>query len=83
MKFKQKIASVLLGAMALVGVDASQTGAQEAAATRTITLATLAPPGSTWMRVFDAWNRELRRRSDRTLQFRIYGGGVQGLRIAD
>jgi TRAP-type C4-dicarboxylate transport system substrate-binding protein len=78
MKFKQKVASVLLGAMALVGVDASQTGAQEAAATRTITLATLAPPGSTWMRVFDAWNRELRRRSNRTLQFRIYGGGVQG-----
>jgi len=78
MKFKQTIASVLLGAMALVGVDASQTGAQEAAETRTLTLATLAPPGSTWMRVFDAWNRELRRRSNRTLQFRIYGGGVQG-----
>jgi TRAP-type C4-dicarboxylate transport system substrate-binding protein len=77
MKTHQKLALVLLAALAVVGLDARQTTAQETAA-RTISLATLAPPGSTWMRVFDAWNRELRRRSDRSLQFRIYGGGVQG-----
>lgn len=71
------IALALLVAFALVGVDTSTGGAQDAA-THTITLATLAPPGSTWMRIFDAWNRELRRRTDRGLQFRIYGGGVQG-----
>jgi len=77
MKTHQKIALVLLAALGLVCMDARQSTAQEATA-RTISLATLAPPGSTWMRVFDAWNRELRRRSERTLQFRIYGGGVQG-----
>lgn len=75
MKHVQKLALVLLALGAMFAVDASSAPAQEA---RTISLATLAPPGSTWMRVFDAWNRELRRRSDRSLQFRIYGGGVQG-----
>jgi TRAP-type C4-dicarboxylate transport system substrate-binding protein len=77
MKIHQKLALVLLAALAVIGIDARQTTAQETAG-RTISLATLAPPGSTWMRVFDAWNRELRRRSERGLQFRIYGGGVQG-----
>ena len=48
------------------------------AAPRSLTLATVAPPGSTWMRVLDAWNRELRRRTNQTLQLRIYPGGVQG-----
>ncbi len=54
--------------------------AQEAApvTTRTISIATLAPPGSTWMRVFDAWNREVRRRSNKALGLRFYPGGVQG-----
>jgi TRAP-type C4-dicarboxylate transport system substrate-binding protein len=58
-----------------VGVDSA---AQDAPQPRTLSIATLAPPGSTWMRVFDAWNRELRRRSNGTLQFRFYPGGVQG-----
>ncbi|MFN9808431.1 MAG: TRAP transporter substrate-binding protein DctP [Deltaproteobacteria bacterium] len=77
MKTYQKLALVLLAAFAISTIDARESTAQDAS-TRTISLATLAPPGSTWMRVFDAWNRELRRRSERTLQFRIYGGGVQG-----
>lgn len=45
---------------------------------RTLTFATLAPPGSLIMRGLEAWNRELRRRTDRSLQFRFYAGGVQG-----
>lgn len=47
-------------------------------ATRSISIATVAPPGSTLMRGFDAWNRELRRRTNQSLQFRFYAGGVQG-----
>ena len=49
-----------------------------APATKTLSIATLAPPGSTWMKVFDAWNREIRRRSNGSLQLRFYPGGVQG-----
>jgi TRAP-type C4-dicarboxylate transport system substrate-binding protein len=47
-------------------------------AARTLSIATLAPTGSTWMRVFDAWNRELRRRTGGQLSFRFYPNGVQG-----
>ncbi len=48
------------------------------AAARTLTIATLAPVGSTWMRGFEAWNRELRRRSNGALALRFYPNGVQG-----
>ena len=48
------------------------------AAGRTLSLATLAPAGSTWMRVLEAWNRELRRRTNKALSLRICPGGVQG-----
>ena len=48
------------------------------ATVKTLSIATLAPPGSTWMKVFEAWNREVRRRSNKTLQLRFYAGGVQG-----
>ena len=41
-------------------------------------MATLAPAGSLWMRVLDAANRELRRRTNGTLTLRWYAGAVQG-----
>ncbi|MGE3633915.1 MAG: TRAP transporter substrate-binding protein DctP, partial [Sandaracinaceae bacterium] len=41
-------------------------------------LATLAPRGSSWMRVFDAWNNTLRQRTNNRLSLRIYAGGSQG-----
>jgi TRAP-type C4-dicarboxylate transport system substrate-binding protein len=47
-------------------------------APRTLSVATLAPIGSTWMRAFDAWNRELRRRTHGALALRFYPNGVQG-----
>jgi TRAP-type transport system periplasmic protein len=50
--------------------------AQEAS--HTFTFATLAPPGSLIMRGLEAWNRELRRRTNGAVQFRFYAGGVQG-----
>jgi TRAP-type C4-dicarboxylate transport system substrate-binding protein len=52
--------------------------AEEKAGVKTLSIATLAPPGSTWMKVFEAWNREVRRRSNKTLELRFYAGGVQG-----
>lgn len=71
-------AAVLGGLFARgAGVEA-QPAPPEAAAGRTLSLATLAPAGSTWMRVLTAWNRELRRRTNNALSLRIYPGGVQG-----
>jgi TRAP-type C4-dicarboxylate transport system substrate-binding protein len=49
-----------------------------AEAQRLISVATLAPSGSTWMRGLDAANRELRRRTNGAVALRFYPGGVQG-----
>jgi TRAP-type transport system periplasmic protein len=49
-----------------------------AEAQRMISVATLAPSGSTWMRGLDAANRELRRRTNGAIALRFYPGGVQG-----
>lgn len=72
------LALLTLLAAALLTVPDAPTVAQDAPQTRTITFATLAPPGSLIMRGLDAWNREIRRRTDRGLQIRFYAGGVQG-----
>ncbi len=61
--------------LAARGADAQEA---PAAAARTLSVATLAPAGSTWHRVLEAWNRELRRRTNKSLQLRIFAGGVQG-----
>ncbi len=47
-------------------------------AVRTLTIATLAPEGSTWMRVFESWGRAVRLRTHKQLALRFYPGGVQG-----
>lgn len=51
-----------------------------AAATQKYVLkfATLAPAGSAWMQLMDAWAEEVREKSDGRLTFKIYPGGIQG-----
>jgi TRAP-type C4-dicarboxylate transport system substrate-binding protein len=66
----RKLLAVLLCAVFLASATAS--------AQRVLSFATLAPAGSTWMRVFEASNRELRRRTGGQLSIRWYAGGVQG-----
>lgn len=55
-------------------------GAASAAAaeTRVLKFATLAPQGSTWMRAFEGWARELADRSQGRLKVRFYPGGISG-----
>ncbi len=72
------LCSVVIAALSLITPSTGSAQDGDAAGVKTISIATLAPPGSTWMRVFDAWNREVRRRSNKTLQMRFYAGGVQG-----
>jgi TRAP-type C4-dicarboxylate transport system substrate-binding protein len=43
-----------------------------------IRIATLAPNGSSWMKVFNAWNRSVRKQTNDTLKLRFYPGGSQG-----
>jgi TRAP-type C4-dicarboxylate transport system substrate-binding protein len=68
----------------LVGVGASlsvEAQTAPAAPMVTISVATLAPAGSTWMNVFEAWNREIRRESakiNQPMRMQFFPGGVQG-----
>lgn len=75
-----KTSSLLtLGAAALT-LCASAAVAQQPApgAVQSLSVATLAPVGSTWMRVFEQWSRELRRVTNQRLQLRMYPNGLQG-----
>ncbi|MDP3278843.1 MAG: TRAP transporter substrate-binding protein DctP [Deltaproteobacteria bacterium] len=54
------------------------TAQQAAAAPIVISMATLAPNGSTWMNNFEAANREVRRRTSNRVALRWFAGGVQG-----
>jgi TRAP-type C4-dicarboxylate transport system substrate-binding protein len=41
-------------------------------------LATLAPSGSSWMKVFNAWNLTVKEQTDNTVTLRFYDGASQG-----
>ena len=43
-----------------------------------IKFASLAPEGSTWVKVLNEWNQELIEKSKGELKFRVYSGGVAG-----
>jgi TRAP-type C4-dicarboxylate transport system substrate-binding protein len=49
-----------------------------AADSNIIKFATLAPEGSTWMRIMKEWAREVEQKSGGKLKFKIYAGGVAG-----
>lgn len=49
-----------------------------AADTHVLKFATLAPQGSTWMKAFNAWGRELATKSQGRLTVKFYPGGISG-----
>ena len=49
-----------------------------AASTTTIRLATLAPAGSSWDKVFRAWNNSLKKETGGAVEFQFFNGGIQG-----
>ncbi|MBS1148131.1 MAG: putative periplasmic C4-dicarboxylate binding protein DctP [Proteobacteria bacterium] len=60
-------------AMALLGA-----ATVHAADTYVLKFATLAPQGSTWMKAFDAWGKELTAKSQGRLTVKFYPGGISG-----
>ncbi|HEY8431327.1 MAG TPA: TRAP transporter substrate-binding protein DctP [Sandaracinaceae bacterium] len=72
--------TLLMGllALAVFSLPGTMPRAADAQETTTLSIATLAPRGSAWMRVFDAWNNSLRQRTNNRLQLRFYPGGAQG-----
>ncbi len=62
----------------LPGAAPRDAGAQEAAGAVTFRIATLAPRGSPWHRVFTAWGNSLRDRTGGRLLIQLFPGGSQG-----
>jgi len=65
---------LMLAAFALPGTT-TITKAEEG---YTLRVASLAPAGSSWMKVLNAWNKTLKERTDGRLKMRFYPGGSQG-----
>jgi len=64
----------VVAAFALPGTTTT-TKAEEA---YTLRIASLAPAGSSWMKILNAWNKTLQERTDGKLKMRFYPGGSQG-----
>jgi TRAP-type C4-dicarboxylate transport system substrate-binding protein len=64
-----------LAAFAMPGSVSNDVAADQAVELR---FATLAPNGSSWMKVFNAWNRTIQEQTKNTLKLRFYAGGSQG-----
>lgn len=81
---KKRILLPLIVAAVAMALPGSSTTPVEAQAVRNVELriATLAPDGSSWMRVFNAWNQSLQEATGPNtggrVSLRIYPGGSQG-----
>jgi TRAP-type C4-dicarboxylate transport system substrate-binding protein len=75
---KRRTLLMALFALGLVTLPGTAPRGVDAQETTTLRIATLAPRGSSWMRVFNAWNNTLRQRTNNRLQLRVYAGGSQG-----
>ncbi len=69
------IVFLLVAAFALPGTATTITKAQES---YTLRIASLAPAGSSWMKVLNAWNKTLQEKTQGRLKMRFYPGGSQG-----
>ena len=65
---------LLVAAFALPGTT-THTKAEEG---YTLRIASLAPAGSSWMKILNAWNKTLKEKTDGKLKMRFYPGGSQG-----
>lgn len=67
--------SIALRALLFLVVSST---APAAAAETALKIATLAPEGSSWMRMFHAWAQRIEARTDGRVRPRFYAGGIQG-----
>lgn len=72
MNCSRRIGTILLAAVCSIIIGRLGYAAQE------IKFAIVAPEGSTWAKVVQDWNDELKKRTGGEVSFKIYAGGVQG-----
>ena len=78
MRMHVRSAFILGIALAAIVSPMAGDGLASAEPAAEIRIATLAPSGSSWMKVFNAWNRSVQKLSDGSLKLRFYAGGSQG-----
>ena len=69
---------VLVVAAAVLAAAVLSTAPVAASAQTEIKLATLAPPGSSWMKIFKRAGKEIAKKTKGQVKLKIYGGGSQG-----
>ncbi len=77
MRRLQQLCVGILAALAFL-LPGSMTPAAGAEGATVIRFASLAPPGSAFMKVMKAWNRSLKTATENRVQLRFYSGGSQG-----
>jgi TRAP-type C4-dicarboxylate transport system substrate-binding protein len=75
---KPRLALTAALAIAAFRVPGAAQSAADAPSVAELRIATLAPSGSSWMRVFNAWNLTVQKETNKTLKLRFYPGGSQG-----
>ena len=75
---KHRFALTLALALLASAVPGGVVKSADAEGATELRIATLAPSGSSWMRVFNAWNSSLQKLTNNTLKLRFYTGGSQG-----
>ncbi len=75
---KYKLALTLTLALLTSALPGGAVKSANADGATELRIATLAPSGSSWMKVFNAWNSTLQKQTDNTLKLRFYTGGSQG-----
>jgi len=73
----RRLVPVLLLVVAAIALPGTTT-TTKAEEVYTLRIASLAPSGSSWMKVLNAWNKTLKEKTDGKLQMRFYPGGSQG-----
>jgi len=72
--FRSVLALTLMAAFLIAGAMPATASAEEVK----LKLASLAPKGSSWMKTFQAINRELKKETDGEVSLKLYAGGVMG-----
>lgn len=75
---KRKLLGTLLLVTFGVALAVPSTARVSAAGTTTIRMASLAPAGSSWDKVFRAWGNSLKQQTGGAVQFQFFPGGVAG-----
>jgi TRAP-type C4-dicarboxylate transport system substrate-binding protein len=75
---KPGAALTLVLALVAFGIPGGVARSATTESTTELRIATLAPSGSSWMRIFNAWNLTIQKETQDTLRLRFYTGGSQG-----